>query len=156
PGRAGMHAGPASPRGPAGTRAGSRPPHRRNRRGCRAGATRASGTRSVGASRGDEDEPAALVHDATVAELGAQLGCVEAALEDLPAGAVPEHPLLPASLRVAGPGPAPEDEQPRCHAPRLREEADPFRLLEVAVEVAREDAVEGAVREGERERVPED
>ena len=48
---------------------------------------------------------------------------------------------------------AADDHELRCDPPCLRQEPQPVPLLEVAVEVTREDAVERPVREWKRERV---
>src|SRR5919201_2029481 len=77
-------------------------------------------------------------------------------LVDLPARAVVEDALLPALLRVSLARAASDDDERRRDAPRLGEEPRALRLFEVAVEVAREDAIEARVRERQRERVADD
>ena len=69
PGRRCTRAGRGTAGRSAATRAGSRPRHRRGRRGCPAAARRASGSSSACASRADGDEPAAGEEDLAAAEL---------------------------------------------------------------------------------------
>src|SRR5262249_25022842 len=115
-----------------------------------ASARQATGT----ASRGAHDhEPAARVQH-VAAELRGKSIRVEHALEDGPRRPVLERPVLPALPRlVVSSRPAAEHNELRRDAARLREELHALLLDEVAVEVAREDALERAVRERQRKRV---
>src|SRR5439155_25826410 len=75
------------------------------------------------------------------------------ALVDLPARAVPEDALVPALGLLAGPQPTAHDHELRGDATRLGDEADAVQLLEVAIEVAGENAVERGVWKRQVERV---
>src|SRR5262249_36385196 len=125
----------------------------RGRRRDPVGAMRPSDTSCAGASRAHDDEPATLVQHLTAAEFCRELLAGEDALEDRPPRAVPEDALFVALDRIAGAGNRRDDDELRCHAARLGEEALALGLLEVAVEVAREHAVERPGLEWERERV---
>ena len=101
----------------------------------------------------DGHEPAAREEDLAVAELGRELFRTEEALVDLPARAVVQHPLLPLDgLDVLAEGGVDDDEL-GSDAAGLGEKRDPLVLLEMTVEVAREDAAERTVRKGKRKRV---
>src|SRR6266511_3133805 len=152
PGRAGRRADLCVPRRRAWTRADTRPRRTRGTCGCRAGASRASGTSYGGGSRLDDDEPLVL-EEQLAADLGRERLRLEVALVHLPPGAVAQHTLFPARGLDALLAHRGDDHELRCHAPRLGEESQPLLLLEVAVEVAREDAFEGAVFERQRQRV---
>src|SRR5205823_3566535 len=122
-----------------------------------AAARAATGTRSGGESRRrDGDEPAPGVQHATAAELRGEVVRLEHALVHLPERAVAEHALLPALLRIALARTAADDDELGRDATRLPEERGAFGLLEVAVEVAREDALEARVGERQRERVADE
>src|SRR5512133_2172699 len=140
----------------AATRADNQPRRTRGKSRGPVAATRASGTSCAGASRADDDEPAALVQHLAVAQLGRKLLAGEDALEHRPARAVIEHPCLVALDRRGRPGHGGDDDELGRDAPRLGEEALAVVLLEVAVEVTREHAVERAVPERELERVAVD
>src|SRR5439155_27270251 len=94
PARTGTRAGRGARSEPATTQAGIRPRRRPDSRGGHAGATRANGTTSAGASRPDDDEPAALVQHFAASELVGERGGSEVTLVDGPAGAVVEDALL--------------------------------------------------------------
>src|SRR5262249_32595334 len=124
------------------------------RPGCRVGGKRSTDTTSGGGSRAHDDEPATCVEHLAAAELRREGVRLEHALVDGPARAVVEDPLLPAfGLLVALPPDAPDDDELGCDATGFGAEPLTFGLLEVAVEVGREDAVEGVVRERKLERV---
>src|SRR2546426_784754 len=91
--------------------------------------------------------------DLAAAELGEQRLGGEEAFEDLPAGAVLEHALLPLRPLFAPVQRGIGNYELARHATRLREEPHALLVLEVSVEVAREGALEGAALEGKVERV---
>src|SRR5205823_4639006 len=118
----------------------------------------ATGRRSAGASRARAhgDEPAGRVEDVAAAELRHERVRLEHALIDLPPRPVLEDAFLPALARLASVPHAADDDELRRHASRLAEEAVPVLLDEVAVEVARKEALEALIRKGEVERIPHD
>src|SRR5215210_1480219 len=151
-----MRAAPCTAGRPAATRAGTPPRHRRGRRGCPAGERPSNGTPSGGASRrGGHHEEGVRVDDAA-AELGGELLRHEDPLVDLPPRTVAQFALLPALGLLAGPQHGSDDHDLVGDAAGLAEEAGAVVLLEMAVEVAREEPVEGAIVEGKRERLPSD
>jgi hypothetical protein len=112
-----------------------------------------SGSSSGAASRrGDHHEVAALAQDAS-AELGGQLVGDEDAFEHLPTGPIPEDALVPALGLLVHLQPARDDHQLGCDPPGLGQEADSIVLLEMAVEVAREQAIERLRPERQGERI---
>src|SRR5512132_376390 len=137
----------------AATRADSRLRRRRGRPRGLVAAKQSSGTSCAGASRADDDEPAALVQHLAAAELGREPLAGEDALEHRPARAVPEHALFVARRLGARLMPRADHHELGRNPPRLGEKALTLVLLEMAVEVAREDAVERPVLERELERV---
>src|SRR5262249_34007637 len=94
--------------------------------------------------------------DRLAAELALEHAWSEDALVHLPARTVVQHAFLPALVRVALARLAAEDDQLASHSPRFGEELHALRLFEVAVEEAREDALERAVLERQREGVAGD
>ena len=90
------------------------------------------------------------------AKLLGELRRVEDSLEDLPPRTVVEYALLPTLDEVAWSADASDDDELRCDAARLLQKTLPLPFFEVAVEVAREHAIEATVREGQRERVSND
>ena len=89
-------------------------------------------------------------------ELGRQLRPVEVALEHLEPGAVVEHTLLPLlGLLIKAHGGVHDDQFGR-EPPRLRQKLLALARLEVAVEMAREHAGEGAVVERQVKRIATD
>src|SRR5262249_7924426 len=112
---------------------------------------RAYGSR--GRSGLHQDEPVAGVEHTAVAELLRQRRRLEDRLRDLPPRPPVQDPLLLAGRLLALVETAAQEDELAGDAARLGEEPHPLGLLEVAVEVAREQAVEGAVGERERERV---
>src|SRR2546426_3323938 len=153
PGRTCTPAAPRAPRARASTRAGSPPPRTRGTRDCHAGARRASGTTNAGASSSDDDKPATVEEDVAAAQLGGELVAGEVALEDLPPRPVPEHALLHADGGRIGSHRGIDDHELAGDAACFVEETQAVRLFEVSVEMAREQAVEFAVLERERERL---
>src|SRR5262249_58549791 len=131
-------------RAPGATRAGTRPRGRRGTRGGPARATRATGTSSAAGSRRADGYEVAPGVEHAAPELGREPVRREHPLEHLPARAVGQHALLPALGRVAVCAEAADDDELARDPPRLGEEANPGGLLEVAVEEAREHALEGA------------
>src|SRR5215212_2258398 len=87
------------------------------------------------------------------AELALQVLGGEVALVDPMPGAVVERPLLDALGRAALPQRAVHHDELGRHATRLGQETLPLRTGQMAVEVAGQHAVEGAVGEGKVERV---
>src|SRR5713226_1241030 len=137
------------------TRAESPPRYTRGTRGDRAAARRVSDTKSGDASSAHCDEIAAHEDDLAF-ELGGQIVGGEYALVDSPARTIPEYALFPARLRItAVPTRCDGDELAR-DASRLGHESLALRLLEMAVEVTGEDAVERSVLERQRERLAMD
>jgi glutamate formiminotransferase / 5-formyltetrahydrofolate cyclo-ligase len=96
------------------------------------------------------------VQDVTAAEFGCELVAGEDAFVDRPSRAVFQHAFLPALERVARTGDRRHDDELACDPASLGEEARALGLLEVAVEVAGEHAVELAVLERQRESVTGD
>src|SRR6266540_4548603 len=152
PVRAGRRADRCVLRRPAWTRADIRPRHTRGRRGCRAGARRGSDTSCAAGSRLDDDEPLVL-EEHLAAELSRERLRLEVALVHLPAGAVAQHALFPARGLDALLAYRGDEHELCCDAPGLDEKVQALLFLEVAVEVAREDALEGAILERQRQCV---
>src|SRR6185295_2924457 len=148
-----MRAGRSTGLGPATTRAGSPPPHTPGSARCHAAATESSGTNACGRSRLNGDEPTAREQDLAVAELGGELLRLEEALVDLPARAVVQDSLLPFDRLDVLAERGVDDHELGRDPTRLGEKGDAVVLLEMAVEVAREDAFKRPVGEGERKRV---
>src|SRR5262249_16246666 len=138
------------------TRAGSRPRRTRGRRAGRVGARRSSGNARAAASRADGDEPAAREQRLAGAELTGERIRLELPLLDLPARAVVENGLLVLlGFDVLAQGGVDDDQLGR-HPARLGDETLALLRIEVAVEVAGEDAVQRSLLEGERQRVADD
>jgi hypothetical protein len=93
------------------------------------------------------------VQDAAAAELGRELLPGEEALVDAVRRAVVEHALLPLLGRDARAPRGVHDDELAGDAARLAQEPLALAGKQVVVEVAREDAVELAVGERERQRV---
>src|SRR5512132_2627629 len=87
------------------------------------------------------------------AKLPRQLLRNEDALEHLPARAVLQHALVPAGGFFPLAQDGSHDDELARDASHLREEAKAVLVLEVAVEVAREDTFERSVGKGQGERV---
>src|SRR5919204_5187874 len=104
----------------------------------------------------DADEPAAGEDGLATAELYSELLGLEIPLVHLPARAVLEQPLLPFLPRKLLPPSGVEDDELRRHAPRLGEETAAFLLVQMAVEVTREEAIERAVVERQLEGIADD
>jgi len=103
-------------------------------------------------SSAHDDEPGALEQNLP-AELAGELLPGEDALVDGPPRAVREAPLFPALEGIAFARHGCDHHELRRDSPRLGEEAAALWLLEMAVEIAREDALERMVLERERKRV---
>ena len=126
---------------------------------------RAAACRDDDDERGDErqlrtarhhDEPAARMEDAPGPELlGESLGR-EVALEDIPARAVIQHALLPLLGFHVVAERGIDDDELACDPARLGEEPQAVLVLEMAVEMARENPTEVAVVERQVERVADD
>src|SRR5207244_8160066 len=108
---------------------------------------------SAVASRARDDEPVSLVQQLAAADLGCELRACEDALVHRPARAVLQHALLPAHRLGTRLARRRDDDELGRDTPRLGEKAEPFGLLQVAVEVAREDAVEAVVLKRQLESV---
>jgi len=104
-------------------------------------------------SRANDDEVPALVEDIASSELLDELASREVALVDGPDGTVLEDALLAANRFDSVASHRRDDNELGGDAPRLGEETRPLLLLEMTVEVAREDAVERAGFERESERI---
>ncbi len=115
--------------------------------------TRAIDKTSVGVSSAHDDEPAALEHDLAT-ELVRKVRALEHTLVDAPPRSVREPALLPALDVVAVASDRRDDDELLRDPPCLGQKPLTFFVLEVAVEVTREDAIERPVFERERERVP--
>src|SRR5438034_2038321 len=152
PGQTGRRVGRRVPRRPARTRVDIRPRRRPGTRGCRGGARRGTDTTSGGGSRLDDDE-ALILEEHPAADLDSEHLRLEVALVHLPPGAVAQGALFAVCRLDAFPANGRDDDDLRRHAPRFAEKAQPLLLFEVAVEVAREDALEGAVLERQGKRV---
>jgi len=114
--------------------------------------TRVSGKRiCVASSARDEEVPAPV--DDIAAELVGEVIARLLLLIQRPPRAVLEPAFLPALGAVAGAEDGCNDDEFVRDAPRLSEEAQSLRFLEVTVEVAREDALEHAVFERQLERI---
>src|SRR4051812_33677875 len=105
------------------------------------------------ASRADHHEPAPVVEDVAAADLLRQALAAEPALVDAVTRAVVEAALLPLLARLAR---RVDDHQLAADAARLGQEALALLAQQVAVEVAGQHAVEGAVGEGHSQRVADD
>jgi hypothetical protein len=109
----------------------------------------------AGVSSANDDEIPASVDD-LASELGREIGPDETALVHGPARSVLEHPLLPALRLVTTAEHRADDDELARYATRLGEEGSSLGLFEVAVEVAREQALERLVRERQVECVASD
>src|SRR6266700_261826 len=148
-----MHAGRRARSTPAETRGESRPRRRPDRHEDHAAARRAIGRTNVGASSPHDDEPAALEHD-LAAELVLEVRSIEHTFVDAPSRSVLEPALLPALGVVAVASGGRNYDELLRDTPCLDKKPLTFLVLEVAVEVTREDAVELTVFERESKRVP--
>src|SRR5262249_29577510 len=109
----------------------------------------------AGASRRRDHHEEVLVHeeDSAAAQLREEDVRLEEPFVDPPAGTVVEDAVFPARCRQLGPPQRADDHELGGDSPRLREEANALGLLQVAVEVAREKAIERAVVERKLESV---
>src|SRR5207249_7644319 len=96
--------------------------------------------------------PVALEDD-LAAELRREIIALEDAFVDIPGRAVLQATLLPAFKCVALTAHGRDDDELRRDASRFGEKPLPLLRFEVAVEVAREDPLEGTVAERKGERV---
>ena len=101
------------------------------------------------------DEPATRVDDVATAELGKESRRVEEPLEDPPARSVLQHSFLPFRSLDPTVERGVDDDELWSNSACFGEEAQTLLFLEVAVEMAREDAPERAVLERQGESVSE-